>query len=280
MHDATGNWSGFFALPQHWSTQAARHSRWRWSFQVPQISANRSFATPWPTLIAKPVSGLPPSLQWPSFRPPLPDTNAEPVMDFYEPLTTYDVIRRRGLAAGNPEEFYRETLALCIDMAGRIDQHTFAVEYNKTMCERDWYRVGQPYFKIFPAMIPLLSNVNVDVPIEYLRPPFAAFLIRLPKQDNPLVVEGEYLVRTILVAEGRPPAVSVAGRRRTRPRRRTDFDVLPTALRAGAVDRRRLHAVADRAGYSRSGRPARTASPLFAAGRLGFFSGDRAGPAD
>jgi ATP-dependent exoDNAse (exonuclease V) beta subunit len=52
-----------------------------------------------------------------------------------------------------------------------------AVENNRMVCEWDWLRVGSPYFKVYPALVPLLSNVGIDVPVDYLRLPFQAFAI-------------------------------------------------------------------------------------------------------
>jgi hypothetical protein len=53
-------------------------------------------------------------------------------------------------------------------------------------------------------MIPLLSGVGIEVPVDYLRLPFQAFAVRLPVEDNPLVIDDQYHVRAILVCDGQP----------------------------------------------------------------------------
>jgi hypothetical protein len=78
------------------------------------------------------------------------------------------------------------------------------VEHNRNVCEWDWIKLGSPYFKVYPAMIPLLSGVSIEVPVDYLRLPFCAFAIRLPAEDNPLVIDAQYYVRSILVCDGQP----------------------------------------------------------------------------
>jgi hypothetical protein len=65
-------------------------------------------------------------------------------------------------------------------------------------------RVGSPYFKIYPPIIPLLSGVGIEVPVDYLRLLFLAFAVRLPAEENPLVIDGDYYVRSILVCDGQP----------------------------------------------------------------------------
>jgi hypothetical protein len=53
-----------------------------------------------------------------------------------------------------------------------------AVEHNCTICEWDWLRVGSPYFKVYPAIVPLLSSVGIDVPGLLLSPPDARWCNR------------------------------------------------------------------------------------------------------
>ena len=68
--------------------------------------------------------------------------------------------------------------------------------------ELNWSNAGRPYYKLWPSIIPLLAGVGIDVPVDYLRLPFPAFLVRFPVQDNPLRVDDEHVVRSILVNDG------------------------------------------------------------------------------
>jgi hypothetical protein len=126
------------------------------------------------------------------------------IMDFHEFPTIYSVLKRNGLTDEPPDRFYAGALALLQVKARQYGSHALAVEHNRTVCEWDWLRVGSPYFKVYPAMIPLLSSVGIDVPVDYLRLPFQAFTVRLPAEDNPLVIDDQYYVRTILVCDGQP----------------------------------------------------------------------------
>lgn len=53
-------------------------------------------------------------------------------------------------------------------------------------------------------MIPLLSGVGIEVPVDYLRLPFQAFAVRLPSEENTLVIDDKHYVRSILVCDGQP----------------------------------------------------------------------------
>ena len=125
-------------------------------------------------------------------------------MDFHEFPTIYSVLKQNGLVDEPPDRFYSSALALIRTKALQHPSHALAVEHNRTVCEWDWIRVGSPYFKVYPAMIPLLSSVGIDVPVDYLRLPFPAFAVRLPAEDNPLVIDDQYYVRAILVCDGQP----------------------------------------------------------------------------
>jgi hypothetical protein len=106
-------------------------------------------------------------------------------MEFHEFPTVYSVLKRNGLTDESPDRFYAGALALLRAKASRFPSHALAVEHNRTVCEWDWMRGGSPYFKVYPAMIPLLSGVGIEVPVDYLRLPFQAFAVRLPAEGNP-----------------------------------------------------------------------------------------------
>jgi hypothetical protein len=109
-------------------------------------------------------------------------------MEFHEFPTIYSVLKQNGLVHDEtPDKFYAGALTLLRVDARQHPSHAIAVEHNRTVCEWDWMRVGSPYFKVYPAMIPLLSSVGIEVPVDYLRLPFLSFAIRLPTEGNSLV---------------------------------------------------------------------------------------------
>jgi hypothetical protein len=122
-------------------------------------------------------------------------------MDFYDYATMHDLLRRAGLTKEPPAVFYRELqTAAYLERARGVEG--MAVEYNRYTSEYNWCQAGRPYYKLWPGIIPLLAGVGVDVPVDYLRLPFEAFLVRLPMQDNPLRIDDEHVVRSILVHDG------------------------------------------------------------------------------
>ena len=122
-------------------------------------------------------------------------------MDFYDYATTHDLSRRAGLTNDAPAAFYRQLQAAAYVERARGVQG-MAVEFNRYASELNWFSAGRPYYKLWPAIIPLLAGVGIDVPVDYLRLPFSAFLVRFPMHDNPLRVDDEHAVRSILVNDG------------------------------------------------------------------------------
>ncbi len=122
-------------------------------------------------------------------------------MEFHEFPTVYSVLKQNGLTDESPDRFYAGALALLRAKASRFSSHALAVEHNRTVCEWDWMRGGSPYFKVYPAIVPLLSGVGIEVPVDYLRLPFQAFAVRLPAEGNPLVIDDQYCVRSILACD-------------------------------------------------------------------------------
>ena len=165
--------------------------------------------------------------------------------------------------------------------AGQFPSHALAVEHNRTACEWDWIRLGSPYFKVYPAMIPLLSGVGIEVPVDYLRLPFQAFAVRLPVKDNPLVIDDQYHVRAILVCDGQPMEtqerrvylwldVGERGMGNAPVLTYCQLECVPGIQIEDAFNR--LPSEPDIPGVCV---PRRTASPLPAAGRVDLLPGDR-----
>ena len=96
-------------------------------------------------------------------------------MEFHDFPTIYSVLKQHGAVEQTADQFYARSIAMLKIEAERHPSHALAVEHNRSMCEWDWLRGGSPYFKVYPAMIPLLSGVGIEVPVDYLRLPFQAF---------------------------------------------------------------------------------------------------------
>lgn len=68
----------------------------------------------------------------------------------------------------------------------------------QTIAEEEWYRLGKPYYKLWPGITRHLMTTNIDIAGSYLHLPFRVFEIRLPKTD-PLYERPNRLARSILL---------------------------------------------------------------------------------
>src|SRR5712691_7263789 len=100
-------------------------------------------------------------------------------MEFHDFCTTHDVARRLGMTDQPAGRFYRELQSVAI-LGHRRGVPGTASEFNRYQSELNWCDAGRPYYKLWPAVIPLLANVGIEVPVEYLRAPFMSFLVRFP----------------------------------------------------------------------------------------------------
>ena len=54
--------------------------------------------------------------------------------------------------------------------------------------ERDWEKARRPYYNVWPAIVPMLTRLNLDLDSSLIRLPLPALCIRFPKDEakNPL----------------------------------------------------------------------------------------------
>ncbi|HTQ39901.1 MAG TPA: hypothetical protein VMJ32_12805 [Pirellulales bacterium] len=83
-----------------------------------------------------------------------------------------------------------------------FSDHQQKVEIDRYQAEIHWLELGKPYFNIWPSIIPMLTDVQLDVPADTLKLPYPVFVLRLPPQDNPLTVCEGHIVQSILVLRG------------------------------------------------------------------------------
>ena len=163
-------------------------------------------------------------------------------MEFHEFPTIYGVLKQNRVVEETAEKFYAGSLALLRVKARQFPSHAVAVETTAWSANGTGCGCGSPYFKVYPAMIPLLSGVGIEVPVDYLRLPFQAFAVRLPTEDNPLVIDDQYHVRAILVCDGQPvdsagaAGLPLAGRGRAGNGQQPRAHLLPVGVRAGHPD--------------------------------------------
>lgn len=104
-------------------------------------------------------------------------------MQFHEFLTTYAFTKKlRPDMDLSLKQFYGGMNQLLTERAITGAEEA-RCENNRVVAEWDWYDNGCPYFKIYPAVVPMLSAVHIDIPSEYLKLPFSTFCVRLAGED-------------------------------------------------------------------------------------------------
>jgi hypothetical protein len=69
------------------------------------------------------------------------------------------------------------------------------------MTERQWFRTGQPYYKVFPQMATMMSEVSIDIPVGELRLPYEGFTVQLAIGPENDFVEDGFQLKALLVSE-------------------------------------------------------------------------------
>lgn len=125
-------------------------------------------------------------------------------MNFHDHTLLYEYLKREypDIAKQGAETFYREKMVE-LRQTYRINRNRHCITaYNQSHAEMTWHKLGRPYFKIFPNLLPMFMNTKLAVPGKYLHSPFSNFLIRLPENHGceELTVDGNEL-KTALITE-------------------------------------------------------------------------------
>ncbi len=121
-------------------------------------------------------------------------------MDFYTYTTMRDWARRMSpdeRSFNDIDGFYREVLANAYRVrSGQL--------FGQATNERDWEKLRRPYYNVWPAIVPMLTRLNLDLDSSLIRLPLPVLCVRFPKDvaRNPLKFEwkGEEVpVRCILM---------------------------------------------------------------------------------
>jgi hypothetical protein len=103
-------------------------------------------------------------------------------MDFHSYTTMRDWTRRADpddRPAQDIDQFYKRAMADAYQM--RSGQFL-----GQMLNERDWEKLRRPYYNVFPAIVPMLTRLNLDLDSDLIRLPFPALCVRSPKDKNPL----------------------------------------------------------------------------------------------
>lgn len=110
-------------------------------------------------------------------------------MRFYTRTTVYDQI---GKGEGRtPREFYSPLIRLAHQIMS-----------NQARIELGWIEEGRPYYNVWPAIIPALLKLTLDIQATEIQPPEQVLVIKLPEERNLLRFEyhgEEHEVQSIMV---------------------------------------------------------------------------------
>lgn len=123
-------------------------------------------------------------------------------MDFWNYTTVRDwnrKVRATDLPHNGLEQFYAQMLREAL--ASGSGQF-----YGQVLNERDWERKRRPYYNVYPAIVPMLTRLNLDLDSSLIRLPLPALCIRLPRDPakSPLKFPWngrETVIRCMLVGE-------------------------------------------------------------------------------
>jgi len=117
-------------------------------------------------------------------------------MNFHNYTTTQDACKRSG-GVETADEFYR--MAFADALAQRSGQFLGQLQN-----ERDWEKARRPYYNVWPAVVPMLTRLNLDLDSALIQLPLPALCVRLPTERNPLTFDwkGEDVsIRCMLMGE-------------------------------------------------------------------------------
>lgn len=132
-------------------------------------------------------------------------------MKFYERETLFQTFRRRNAKINQLEDFYSSQIKIHEQAGDRAGAQQCEVEFHWSMARR-------PYYSVWPAIVPMLTSLNMNVTSSLIKLPLSELLVRLPVDNNPLtfVQNGcKYSIRSILAA--RRPVFGAADRPDTTP---------------------------------------------------------------
>lgn len=95
--------------------------------------------------------------------------------------------------------------------------------------ERQWHLTGQPYYKVFPQMASMMSEVSIDIPVGELKLPYPAFAVLLSiSLENDFEEDGHRL-KALMISQ-------VDVKRRSDSRFfETNIETIGTSLASGAT---------------------------------------------
>lgn len=117
-------------------------------------------------------------------------------MKFYDYADNFAIMRKHGinplLGIDSREDMYQKVLDDLPDDPIAVRQVAF---------DKAWNDMGKPFYDVYPSIIPMLTNLNLDFPGELIKPPHGLrhLLLRLPQTEHALT-SGEFTARVVFMS--------------------------------------------------------------------------------
>jgi hypothetical protein len=130
----------------------------------------------------------------------------EIAVKFHEYHTMHSFFKNYMGIREEPQKFYDDMLLQLQLQGGFTDlDRIHNTTHNQMVMEARWYHRKRPYYNVWPAILPMLLRLNLNIESSLISPPENTLCIRLPVEKNHLAFEfnGErHEVHTIMMVRG------------------------------------------------------------------------------
>lgn len=123
-------------------------------------------------------------------------------MDFYQYLSSVNLYRKTLRLNVDDDEVYEAMAQVSSD-----NKNPFG--YRHAELERGWIKAEKPYYNVFPAIVPMIDNLDLDIPCSAITVPEHVINIRLPKPPHNPFKAGSAMIRSIIF--GKQPVAKAIG---------------------------------------------------------------------
>lgn len=121
-------------------------------------------------------------------------------MKFHEHPNSWALFKKSGLAEkvgiDTPEAMYDWLCGI-----SDPNEPTNILGLRHAAFDREWHKLGCPYYDVYPSVIPMLTTLNLNIPGDQIRPPHSLrhLVLRLPEAGYHIEYNG-LIVRTVFLS--------------------------------------------------------------------------------
>lgn len=117
-------------------------------------------------------------------------------MQFYEYTDCYTLVKRsagKTMTMPDIDQFHEE-------VRQAAEQYGDPFAYRQASMEQEWIKNKRPYYNVWPAIIPMVEKLRLDIPCSNVNTPLPMLSLRMPSYEhNPFKLNDTQCVRTILL---------------------------------------------------------------------------------